>query len=78
MSLDRSTPPPRGGRRQRIDEIVDELPADDVETLRFWLGDLRFSPEFIRRELSREGIGISVGAICGYRKRVLKIGDRKK
>lgn len=78
MSLDRNARPDHAGRRLRVLEILDGLAADDAETLRLWLADLSYSPEFIRRELMSEGITVSTGALCRYRRNVLKIGDRKR
>ena len=80
MSLRDRTPEIKGhgGRRQRVDEILDELEPDDRVVLEGWLRDLRYAPERIAVELRAEGFPISENAIATYRYNVLKIGDRKR
>lgn len=79
MSLRDRTPEIKvGGRRQRVEEILDELDPEDRVVLDGWLRDLRYAPYRIAVELRAEGFPVSEGAIASYRKNVLKMGDRKR
>ena len=79
MSLSRDVRPPKGpGRRPRIEELYEELDPEDADTLRRWVGDLSFSPEFISRELKKDGVRCSPGAVAYWRAERLGIGERKR
>lgn len=78
MTLRRDITPARRGRDRRIDEIRNELGADDRAVLDEWLVDARISADRIAKELGDDGHRISVGAIAGYRYHVLGVGNRSR
>lgn len=79
MSLRRDAVPPAGpGRRRRIEELYEELDQGDADTLREWVADLRYSPEFIAGELKKDGVRCSPSSVASYRYEVLGIGERKR
>jgi hypothetical protein len=81
MSLaDRPRLEPAGGRGRafRVDELRERMPAEDVIIMDAYLIDTQLSADKVAVELTAAGYEISVGAVAGYRYRVLGVGKRSR